>query len=283
MHPRVAMEPGGRLCQRIVGSEIGLPVGTHDQQAGADEVGRDVAEEQQRCRVRPVEVVEDDHRRALRRHRGQQPHHGRHERVLVAERPRFGARAGRSLLQRREQPGELADARVVEIGDGRVVGVLDVVVERLDPRQIGDGELLVAAPVQDQRAGLGGFAGEGAREPGLAETGFAGHEHDGALALPDSLEAVVQHLQLGDPTDERRRVGDREAALQRERAHARFGDPVDAQGRDRLGKALELQVADLDEDVGATRDEHPEHGVGQDLSAPGPRQSRAAWTTGSPK
>src|SRR5205807_1929978 len=88
------------------------------------------------------------------------------------------------------------------LAQGRLRRRRDVVAERLEPRLVGDAELLVAAPVEDGRPVLVRVQRLVAGEARLADPGLAGQEHDAARAAGRLAPGRGELLALGCAADE---------------------------------------------------------------------------------
>ena len=76
---RFAVEPGQKRCQRMGAGQVAVPEGAdHGQRHGLRRMGQ-LPEELEAGRVGPVQIVEHDEKRGLRRGRGQKAHHGLHD------------------------------------------------------------------------------------------------------------------------------------------------------------------------------------------------------------
>ena len=105
--------------------------------------------------------------------------------------------AGRSFAELRKQLRELRCGRP-ELGahDGRIL-LVQVVADRLDERQVGQGELRVrAAAPQDVAAQLARAFGQLRREAGLSHPGLAGEQDEAAVAAAHRQQRVLELGQL---------------------------------------------------------------------------------------
>ena len=162
------------------------------------------AQQQQGGLVGAVEVVDQQQQRAGDRHRLQQPGERVEEEVRVglgADRW-LGREGGQAPGQLRPEPHQRGRPGAEQGPQplGRVGGQLAA--DRLPQRQIGDGEVLVAASRQDHRAVPLGQGGQLGHQPGLADAGLARHQHGPAPALRRVGPGGVQPAQLRPPADE---------------------------------------------------------------------------------
>jgi hypothetical protein len=207
-----APQVGERLRERL--RDVGLGVAERRQQHHASVAGgpRQVAQEQERRRVCPVAVLEDEqHRPAADAgqqvgHRGVQPvalgvgigldrrRQIRHAERQVRQQPRQ-LTAGDA--ERRPQLDRIDDARQV--------------VERLDERPVRRAHDGVAGAVEDERAGGRRVVGELPHEAALARAGLAGQQNDPAALAVGHRHQRAQRLQLRRAADEgeRRREAER--------------------------------------------------------------------------
>ena len=183
-------------------AEVGGARGGDHQQPGAERVVEQVREQLRRARVRPVQVVDDQHHGALRRGAGREVAHD------ALEQP----------------PAVLLVTRIQLVAE---------VPEGADERLVRDQRLGVRAAEQHGRALAVHAARELGREPGLADPGLAHEQHELALT---GLRGGVAGVDL------RERVGaahERAAdALQRgrERDRGRLGPGRRAGGDAALGR-----------------------------------------------
>ncbi len=215
---RLATQAGEQVGELITALLPRLAHRRHHQQLHRIGVSEHVREQQDGRRVRPLEVVEDQHHRVLAGDERQQPG-DRGEQPVTLRFRLVGDRRG--LRHQRPQRGDEAPELTDVLGElGREVqplAVRDAVLDGGDERLVGDERLGVRAP----------------------------EEHDGALAvrLPGQLAGQAR---LADP----RLAGDDDALA---RALGRGGVAF-AQARHRLEAADELAAADLAGQRGRERD-----------------------------
>ena len=255
--PGLTAEVGEERGERMVSGEVGVAIG-HDHQHGrrcpADE---EVAQHLQRRGVGPLQVVEDDDE-PLSRGVGQQPADRLEEREALAVGHAGGVTArnvGQPATQRGHQPSQDRPVGVDVRGEQVLGGVLDEVGEHLDPRLVRDREPFGAVTEEDRRAVGVQRAGRLRRERGLADARLAGEEGDlGARLFARSPRRVEQEVELLDAAEEAEQpLGGRadHAGRQRHLAGRGFGLPLHLHRRHRVGDALELELADRREAVGA--------------------------------
>jgi len=194
--------------------EVGGALGFHVAERGEDEQAQvcsgsgQVAQQQERRRIGPVEVVEHEHDRgpagvSCERFRDRDV-----EPVAPPAGCRRQRRRGVGGLARlvRQQLRELVATRAAcDLRDDRGIA-LGELLQRLDEGLIGRGKRRVAASVEDPGARLRGALRELTGEPCLAGSGLALHERD-APPVPHDLRPQLgedRHL-LGAP-DERQRA-----------------------------------------------------------------------------
>ena len=111
-HPGLAAQVGEQLAERVVAAELGVPVGGDDQQLPRPGRPRDVAQELEGGGGGPLDVVEHEQQRALRR-RGDEPSRdGVEQSVTLGLRVRTDGRwqvglPGRDLRHKRAEYAEL--------------------------------------------------------------------------------------------------------------------------------------------------------------------------------
>ena len=231
-----------------------------DRSAGP---ARDVEQSRQGRRGRPVQVVEHEHQRTVLGEGGEQGRDGLADLVAAGGHARRrgpsrgGAHRAPLRLQPQQRPQRLPQGvrhgpgvrRVLQPGDGAgdpLAGGLGVVVladAACRPDHLGDGRQVTsfavrrAAPPQHARARqLADETRELLRQPGLADPGVPGHQHDPGPGLVGDLERPSeQQPQLGLAAD------DRGLVAQPEPARGGRAQADELVRRDRLPLALEPQ------------------------------------------
>ena len=169
-----------RVRERV--PALGRPVRADDQQARRVRGASEMAQQQQRRPVGPLEVVEHEQHRRRPRELDEQPHHRLEQPValglgLVLWRWR---KIGGAPAQLGDQPRELrpvlARARP-QVGER---GVQGPVPEGLEERLVGNDGLARRAPREHDRARVVDAPRELGRERGLADPRVAGEQHDPA-------------------------------------------------------------------------------------------------------
>ena len=206
------------------------PRGADDQQSHRRAVLEQVAEQQQRRRVGPVQIVEQQHDRALARGEREHPVDALEQPEaaclgLVAERLAELRHVAAQLRDEARELGQLA--RDLARQDQRLA-VGDEVRQRGDERLVREERLRVRAPIEDRRVGTPRELG---REPGLADPGVARQQDELALAADRDAEPRRQPLEQLLAAHERSTAG-----LDRERRRERDGGG-DARRRVPLGDA----------------------------------------------
>ena len=210
-----------------------LAVGGDHQQRRSGAAAQDLAQQQHRGDVGPVQVLEHQQEPVAVGGVEQQPDHRLEELVaeslvLVATRGR-GGRTGRAELgnQARQRLG--AGLRQPDLlGQGRAVR--GVVPQCLDERLVRRHALLVAAPVQDDGAVAVHRGGESRHQARLADAGLAGAHHQAALVARGLVPARLQPSQRGGAAYERSLLRPREDAGHRDLAERR-GEGTHRDGR----------------------------------------------------
>ena len=211
----VALEVGEDLGQRVVLVELGVAVGAEQQRGAEARRAHEVAAEQQRGAVGPVQVVDDrQHRAAAGQALDERDDRG----VEVAQLALGVARTGRgeprhAPAQLRQQAGELRPFGAQQGGQLRVGDAGQRAAQHLDPGPEREQLVLVAAPVED---------GEVPRrvrhlgdQPRLADPALAGDEDDGRFARAGAPELRLQPGERLAPADERCLQRRRQAIRQR--------------------------------------------------------------------
>ena len=202
----------------VAGQAVGA-VGGDDQDRQLLQRARQRRQELERGLVRPLQVVEDDHRRRRLAEVGE----GAADR-LEDRRP-FAVGGG--LAELGEQQREVGEERAAL---GERVGVRPQLrAQRLDDRAVGDrGPVGRGSPEGPVEAG-GDLGGEGA----LADPRLAGQQDDRAVALPGPLGRLVQLGELVRPSDQQFSLAHGDFSLGAGRGGSvrpadarRFGKPV---------------------------------------------------------
>ena len=179
--------------QRVPAMELVAAVGDERERAHALEALRDVVEQLARGVVRPVDVLDHEQQRVIRGRNREQRDDPLEQPQLRVARVRDRRGSG-TVAELGEELRELT-ARGPEPGDHLVrVRLGEVIADRLDEREIGEGELGLAAPAAEH---LGSepprLPAELVRQPGLADARFA-REHDHAAVAAARLEQGVLEL-----------------------------------------------------------------------------------------
>ena len=175
-----AGESGQHPHEGIARLRYEVPVRAHHQHTHARQVRRQVLEQQQSRVVRPVQVVEQHHQRALLADASQQRQHTVEEEAPLLLGWQFHGRReiGDPAAQLGYQPRDLRSVlgqQPLEVVGGELPCQL---LEDLDRRHEGRAALLVGAPGHAQEAPLLGFRQELLRQPRLADTGLAAEEDE---------------------------------------------------------------------------------------------------------
>ena len=178
----------------IVVARFDVAVANDDQQCDARCGTNEVAEEEDRRLVRPVQVIDDENRRPSCGDTGEQRRDRLEEPITLG----FGV-AGDGARRRTKSSRELGeDARqivfqtVQALVQRRCRVHRDAGAQRLDERLVRDDRLFVAAPIEDDATLVVHLVGQRAREAGFADARLAAHEHELqvtiACALPRAFE-----------------------------------------------------------------------------------------------
>jgi hypothetical protein len=188
--------------------ELVGPIGRDHDQASTARVARQEADEVAAPRIGPVDVLEDEDERALVSETAEELEHDLEEAGLVGgrgQRPLTrGASLGRGKVRQEVRELDAAGAKelVEPVGrqgseqwtqganDGRV-------------REPGRAHLHRAAD-EDAGAALAGAGGKLRHQPGLADAGLAGDQHERWLAGAGSVEGSGEAVELRRTPDEDR-------------------------------------------------------------------------------
>ena len=194
---------------------------------------QEVVEEQQARSVCPVQVVEhDQHRRG--RQRGE---HGAHRfeqaiagRIVLAE-----GRGGEARFADRRD-GREQGADVGEVGRQGNASRLDVGLERLNERLIGD-QVRGIAPAVQHGAGVVRPNGQFGSQASLSDPGVAGDKRQLTALGQDGLQQVLEHRELAVTADQGS-LGTQAGGDRRARRLV-LGPPVDLEDLERLSEAFQ--------------------------------------------
>ena len=246
------------LGERPVGPELVVAVGAEDHEGDLGQVAAEVAQEQERGLVGPVQVLEDEQERLRESGPFEELAHAvQHVAAFL-----LGRQVGRrwdvvvALTERGHELGQLG--RVLaeqgpEVGGGQAASGL---LELVDVGLVGRGRVHVEAVATAH--GHAETVGDGRRLSGQAALAEPGGTADQQHRTPSSgrgFDLGAELLAFASPADERRglAVGQSLTAIFFEWWHEIHG-PLG-------GDALELDGALIDEFV-ARRSQHPVHGVG---------------------
>jgi hypothetical protein len=181
-----------------------------------------MAEQRERGRVRPVEVLEHEQDRAARGHAGEQVVDGGVQPVPLGV--GVGGDGRRQLAhpqrQLRQHPGQLP-AGGAEVGaQGRRLDEAGQLVERVRERLVGRPHDGVAGAVEDERALAGRFMRELPREAALPRARVAAEQRGAPAFARGAGQQRAQGGELARAADERQRRRRAERARERRRVHA---------------------------------------------------------------
>jgi hypothetical protein len=262
----LAAQVGERLAERVRGREVGGAVGPRDEQRPVGEA-HEVAQEQQRGRVGPVQVVQHQHHRALLAEPAEEGADGVEEGLAACD-GGLGVTARDRVRAGRQQRVEAVD----RVREGRHRG--DAGAQRLHERLVGAHRLLVRAPEEDDGPVVVRGSGELGDEPRLAYARLSADRDEPRAAGAGVVERGAQPRQRLRPPDHDgtapgrgQRPGQGRAREERGRG-AGVGRvprrPPDLAGRDRRPDALQLERPERAEDVAAPRAHQPADEVGGD-------------------
>ncbi|MDQ3145717.1 MAG: hypothetical protein M3R01_02080 [Actinomycetota bacterium] len=192
--------------------------GQHEHpDVGADV--HDVLEESHRGQLRPVEVVEDQGKRALLGQTPEDPGDGIEE--VAADLARFGVAAGvvgPVTGDVRGQAPQLAHAVVEEMGQRTFHRPGEDVIEHLGEGLVRDAGVDARRAHEHGHVGVAERAGDLGRQPGLAGARLATDKHDLPACLFHFRPQRFEGRELGAPTNKRKLSERREPRWQRGRA-----------------------------------------------------------------
>ena len=178
--------------------ELGVAVGTDDEQPRRLSRPYDVAQEKESGLGRPLQVVEDQEDGLVGRRRSEPDGHGIEEPITL------GLRVGSErrckvrypLGQLGEEPHQLASVATEPLPELMRWGVVHEMAEGLHERLVGDTEILVAASGEECRPLFVDPPGEFGRQPGFPDARFTGEKSDPPLPRRRLLPQLAQPLQL---------------------------------------------------------------------------------------
>ena len=216
LEARVAVQAGEQRGELVRAVLAGRADGAEHEQPRRLDVLQQVAEQQRRGRVRPLQVVEDEHRRGVGGHAGEHARDG-FEQAVAAGLAVLGGRLaqlGQMAAERGHEAGELAQLGG-ELGRERErVAVRHEVLDGGHERLVRDERLGVVAAVQDGRAGGVRLAGELGGQARLADARVA------ARAAPSGARPSAALSQRARSRVERFGATDERAALELAHEHA---------------------------------------------------------------
>ena len=148
-----------------------------------------------------MQVVEDQHHRSLAGRLLEQARDRSVEEVALGLGIRLTRRRilGHAAADLRHQPRQLPAVAVRVRGERLLGSGVDVVPESLDPRPVGNAQLLVATAVEDARAVAMRLDREVRGKPRLPHTGLARDECDAPVSVARLLQHEGEPLPLGAP------------------------------------------------------------------------------------
>ena len=252
-HHMLAIERDEHVGERCERRRRLVAVRREEEDPPEIRVAGQVANQQQRRLVGPVQIVEHEQDRR----RGTQLGQEQRDRFEHAEPHRLRVAPARSddtrnpVAQFRHQRAELGRAPAQPVLD-RVGGQrVQVGAQCLRDRLVRPQCLLVAAPEQHRAAALVGGGGELGREPRLADPGLTTDQHQARAERAGGVPLPCEIGELRAPADERILSEIRERRGQR---HLRAAGEVARPARSRLQRrkvAGQLRVAELVHTLGA--------------------------------
>ena len=203
-----ALELGKQRKEGMAPVELVGPIGRDHDQAGTARVARQEADEVAAPRIGPVDVLEDEDERALVSETAEELEHDLEEARLVGgrgQRPLTrGASLGRGKVRQEVRELDAAGAKELVEPIGRQG--TEQWTQGADDGRVGEpGRAhLHRAADEDAGAALAGAAGELGDQPGLADAGLAGDQHERWLAGAGSVEGSGEAIELRRTPDEDR-------------------------------------------------------------------------------
>ena len=178
----VAAKFAERVRERVP-APVGGTVGAEDQKPRRARGPGQVAKQQERRPVGPLEVVEHEQHRRRPRQLGQQPDDRLEQPVALGLRLVLRRRwkVGRAAAQLRDQPRQLGPVLARARTQVRQLGIHGPVTERLEERLVRDHGLARRAPGEHDCAGVVDAPGELRGQRRLADPGVAREQHDPAV------------------------------------------------------------------------------------------------------
>ena len=189
----VAAELDQPLDERPILAEVRVAVRADDHDRRTGLASQRMAKDGQRGLVRPLQVVEHDERRAITRETSENRRHR-----LEDHEPLTGRLAvhGDSIPQLRQDEHEIRCDIAGKRGDLAAGEPVDRAAERLRERLVRPQRLLVAPPVEHERAGVGDELGQSTRQAGLAHAGLAADEGHRGPTTGRRRPGIAQRRQL---------------------------------------------------------------------------------------
>jgi hypothetical protein len=202
---RLARQLGQRRCERLAHGWVDIPVGGDKEHAAVRELAGEELEQEEGRRVGRVQVVQDEHERAILSRAAQEVGGSLEEAEAGAfrlELRRLG-QAGEELAQLRQELRELRRSRAQLRPQRWGLRLADADAQRLHPRpEGGSAARLPAAADEDARAPCSRPAEQLVREPALADTGLPDEQKEASMAGKGVVEAHQQLFEFALAADE---------------------------------------------------------------------------------
>ena len=244
-----------RVAQLLRVGQLVVAQGRQDEHPHRQLRGRQMAQQEETARVRPLHVVEDEDDGIVGGSLCQQPDDGGEEKVPlgVAVR-RLGLRNIRdAAAEGGDEARELRAMSTRVVPEPLFVDGIDVVAERFGEELVRRGHVLLAVAEQDGGTRAMGGASRFGQEGGLPEAGFTAHEHDlSPFTVRDTFECCGEHCRLHVATNHSDRRPDGQACLQRDTPTGLSRDerlPDHLDRVDGIGQALQRHGANRSADV----------------------------------
>ncbi len=218
--PGVARETGQPRRDRMPTTEVVGPDREDEQQALAIQVAGKEGHEIARRAVDPVEVLEDQDDRRVRREVAEEPQEQAEQARLVETAARVGgllrrpvgrgrararlAAAFRGIADPRQEPSDLLARRSQDLVDTLRRQITEVAAERFGERAVRHppvGEIEAAALQHERRTGPGSFC-EFGDQPRLSDARLAGDDHDLRRAFGGAGQRGIERVRFERSPDE---------------------------------------------------------------------------------
>ena len=154
LDPGLPAEVGEHRGERVGTRQLGVAIGDDDEEMHRHRRAHDVLEQQQLRRACPLQIIEDEHDRAVLRGDGEEAGNGlEHQKALGLWLGHARRRDVRHALAELGHHAQQLALMLAHMADEDLVGrVRQVVAQRLDEGPVGQADVLVAGPEQHHGA-----------------------------------------------------------------------------------------------------------------------------------